>query len=571
MNSESREERSRRGLEASSSHEELLRAHYRVLRTIGEGSFAAVYLAKHLPTDSLVAVKTITKKKCLSVDTELDILKSVEHPNIIRLYEVVEAEQRVNLVMEYLEGGDLADYVYKVDRLREGEARLLFRQIVRAVNYCHDHGIIHRDLKAENILLDSQGTAKLCDFGLSMRFQPQQELDGWCGTMAYWPPEMITQQKYQGPKVDVWSLGILLYFMVMGDVPFDDRSWLVLKQQVLAGRFQILKQFSTELRDILGYLMTLDPQKRPAVRQVLCHPWLKATQARSPRPSQSALAQPDPAILNLMAYFLGFDPDQVGAALSASMATYKILKQQQDQGQDLTGLGRHALPAPPPCPSPVCRTGQALHLKQASALLGHRAVGLPAEQQQGGGGRKGRRSVCLPCLLWRPHISNTEGKTVSSKAALVPAAAAAAAEAVAAAAAVALPIAKHSEMASSAPEQERQERQAGSRPHSLPPILYNSWVQYRKRRRKVRSVAPCPKPSDASGKDQAGEEESSKLPPSPAPAKTSLPPAQPTTSTTNEQLRGWRRWKKNIASCFRTLCCCCCSRPKVLPTHSDSS
>ncbi|XP_042535701.1 sperm motility kinase 4A-like [Dipodomys spectabilis] len=562
MSSESREERSRQGLEASSSHEELLRAHYRVLRTIGEGGFASVYLAKHLPTDSLVAVKTISKENCPSVDTELDILKSVEHPNIIKLYQVVEAEQRVNLVMEYLEEGDLADYVYKVVRLREEEARLLFRQIVRAVNYCHDHGIVHRDIKAENILLDSQGTAKLCDFGLSMRFQPQQELDGWCGTMAYCPPEMIKQQKYQGPKVDVWSLGILLYFMVMGDIPFDDRSWRVLKQQVLAGRCLIFKSFSTELQHILRYLMTPDPQKRPAVRQVLCHPWLKATQARSPRPSQSALAEPDPAILNVMAYFLGFDPDQVGAALSASMATYKILKQQQDQGQDLTGLVRHALPAPPPCPSPVCRTGQALHLKQASAPLGHRAVGLPAEQQQGSGGRKGRRSVCLPCLPWRPHISNTEGKTVSSKAALVPAAAAAAA------AEVALPMAKHNEMTSSAPEQERQ---AGSRPHSLPPVVYNSWVQYRKRRRKIRSVAPCPKTCDPSGKDQAGEEESSKLPPSPAPAKTSLPSAQPTTSTTNERLRGWRRWKKNITSCFRNLCCCCCSRPRVLPTHTDSS
>ncbi|XP_012879442.1 PREDICTED: serine/threonine-protein kinase MARK2-like [Dipodomys ordii] len=140
------------GLEASSSHEELLRAHYRVLRTIGEGGFASVQLAKHLPTDSLVTVKTINKRDCPSVYTELDILKSVEHPNIIKLYKVVEAEQQLNLVMEYLEGGDLADYVYKVGRLREQEARLLFRQIMRAVRYCHDHGIIHWDLKAENIL-----------------------------------------------------------------------------------------------------------------------------------------------------------------------------------------------------------------------------------------------------------------------------------------------------------------------------------------------------------------------------------------------------------------------------------
>ncbi|XP_042540894.1 sperm motility kinase 3A-like [Dipodomys spectabilis] len=412
MTSQCRKVRYWRTFEKTSPEQELLGAHYRALRTIGEGGFASIQLAKHLPTDSLVAVKTIDKREFPFFATELDILRSVEHPNIVKLYQVVESDYRLHLVMEYLDGGDLVDYVQKLVRLGEEEARDLFGQILKAVKYCHDHGISHRDLKAENILLDNKGMAKLCDFGLSVRLQGQQELTEQCGTPAYWAPEMVKEQRYQGRKVDVWSLGVILYYMVTGNVPYDDSSWAVFKKQVLAGRFTTPKHFSPELKGILAYLMTTNPQQRPTVWQVMRHPWFRGANVPSPPPIQNAPPQPDPAILYIMASYLGFDPDQVSQALPSCMATYRILKQLQDHGQQhLARRMRYAIPGPPPCPSPACKSFRALHLKKASAPVRHQAAGFPAKEQLKGGGRKGRRTVCVPCVLWRTPGTNTEGKT----------------------------------------------------------------------------------------------------------------------------------------------------------------
>ncbi|XP_069853327.1 sperm motility kinase 4A-like [Dipodomys merriami] len=606
MTSQCRQVRSWRTFETTTPEEELLRAQYRVLRTIGEGGFASIHLAKHLPTDSLVAVKTIDKRQCPSFDTELDIFKSVEHPNIVKLYQVVESDYRLHLVMEYLDGGDLVDYVQKMVRLGEEEAKDLFGQILKAVKYCHDHGITHRDLKAENILLD-KGTAKLCDFGLSVRLQPQQELTEQCGTPAYWAPEMVKQQRYLGPKVDVWSLGVLLYFMVMGDVPYEDSSWAVFKKQVLAGRFTTPKYFSPELKGILNYMMTANPQQRPTVWQIMRHPWFRGAKVPSPPPIQNVLAKPDPAILYIMASYLGFNPDQVSQALPNCMATYRILKQLQDQGQHhLARRMRYAIPGPPPCPSPACKSCRALHLKKSSAPVRHRAAGFPAKEQMKGGGRKGRRTVCLPCILWRTPVTNTEedvkatgnpsitvaaaitattaaaaataaavviaaaavaaaAEAAATAAAVVAAAAAAAAAATAAAAAVTAAAAaptvtmdQPTEMSSPATEQE-----VGSRPNSLPPVLHNTWVPVEDKR-KISSTVPCPTASYPSQQDP--QEESSELPPGPVLSETpetSFPSVQPT-SPRNEQRRGWRRlrrWKKNITTCFQSLSCCC--RPNV--------
>ncbi|XP_048195698.1 sperm motility kinase 4A-like [Perognathus longimembris pacificus] len=565
MFSKRSEERSLHSLEASSSYRELLKAHYQVLKTIRKGGFAPVRLARHLLTNTLVAVKVLDKRDSEFFPTEVEIFKSVDHPNITKLYEVIETEDWLFIVMEYLEGGDLSNYLKKVERMREEQARPMFQQILRAVKYCHDNGIAHRDLKAENILLDGRGQVKLCDFGLSTWFLPQQKLEETCGTLAYWAPEMFNQQRYQGPKVDVWSLGVLLYYMVMGDVPYPGTSWIEVKKQVLGGKFLLRKCFSPELRGLLAFLMTFEPKKRPTVRQVMHHPWLRKIAAASSSPSQTLLDQPDPAILNIMSVYFGFEPGEVRAALdekkfNAAMATYLILQDQQDGSKYFKRLMRCPLPGPPPCPSPAHPSYKNAPFRRASAPVCHPAAGLPAEQQEEEGDRKVTRSVCLPCLLRNPCMTCTDWETegIQPPPAL-------------AAAAVCLTMGQPSEQTCPAPEEERHE---GSRANSRPLVLYNTWTGDMKRERAISSAAPGPEGSDTSWKGSAEEQESNKLPPGPAarkmpsrdtaqkmegskPPPNSPAPTKPTESPANEQLGRFQSFRKNIINCFRRLCCCC--------------
>ncbi|XP_048193488.1 sperm motility kinase 2B-like [Perognathus longimembris pacificus] len=553
---------SRQGLGASSSTKELLMAHYQVLRTIREEGFAPIKLARHLPTDTLVAVKILHQRDRDFFAVEVDILKSVDHQNIVKLYEVIETKERLYLVMEYLDIGDLVDHLQKVDRMEEEAARPLFWQILRGVKYCHDNGIAHRDLKAENILLDSRGTAKLCDFGLSTRFSPGEELYRECGTLAYLAPEMLKHQRYQGPKVDVWSLGVLLYYMVMGDVPYKGRSWVVLKAQVLAGKFKIRKCFSPELRGLLAYMMTANPNQRPSVWQVMRHPWFRHHEATLPSASQTVQKQPDPAILQIMSTYLGFAPGEVRAALSgrtfnAAMATFQILQEQQDQGQTLTSLVRRPLPGPPPCPSPVHPSCQNVPFKRASAPVRHPAAGLPAEQQREKGGRKDGRSVTLSCLLWSPSITVTDGETEGSQPPPAPAAATRS-----------LPMGQPRELTCLAPEQEKH---VGSRADSLPHILYNTWTWGTKGERDISSAAPHLETSAQEWKDPGETEERSEPASKPTAAETptrgteaamgcSAPPSSDSAgaeTSTNGRGRHWTRLKKCITNCLRKMCCCC--------------
>ncbi|XP_069853320.1 sperm motility kinase Y-like [Dipodomys merriami] len=310
MTSESREARSQQGLEASSSDEELLRDHYQVLRTIRHGGFALIKLAKHLLTDTLVEVKVLNKKENPFFATEVDIFKSLDHPNVVKLLEIIETEQWLYFVMEYLEGGDLVDYLQEAGRMEEEEARPLFKQILSAVKYCHDNRIAHRHIKLENILLDQKGKAKLCDFGVSTRFTPGEELDCECGTVSLWPPELFLHQKYQGPKMDVWSLGIEVYCIVMGKLPFRRESSANLKRQVLNGPFPIRKTFSQELRGLFAFLLTAKIEQRPSLGQVMKHPWFRKTEPFAPTPSQTVSKEPDPAISDIT-YDLGYDSSEV--------------------------------------------------------------------------------------------------------------------------------------------------------------------------------------------------------------------------------------------------------------------
>ncbi|KAM7374869.1 hypothetical protein PAMP_007503 [Pampus punctatissimus] len=214
---------------ASCSDEQPHIGNYRLLKTIGKGNFAKVKLARHILTGKEVAIKIIDKTQLNPTSLqklfrEVRIMKGLNHPNIVQLFEVIETDKTLYLIMEYASGGEVFDYLVSHGRMKEVEARAKFRQIVSAVHYCHTKNIVHRDLKAENLLLDADANIKIADFGFSNEFTLGNKLDTFCGSPPYAAPELFQGKKYDGPEVDVWSLGVILYTLVSGSLPFDGQN-----------------------------------------------------------------------------------------------------------------------------------------------------------------------------------------------------------------------------------------------------------------------------------------------------------------------------------------------------------
>lgn len=218
--------------------------HYDLDKTIGEGNFAKVRLARHIITNQQVAIKIIDKNKldkatAKKLFREVRIMRLLNHKNIVRLYEVIDTPDELYLVMEYASGGEIFDYLVTHGRMKEKDARKHFRQIINAVHYCHSLHIIHRDLKAENLLLDENLDVKIADFGFSNQFVTGQKLNTWCGSPPYAAPELFQGKEYSGPEVDIWSLGVVLYVFVCGSLPFDGSNLAKLRARVIAGKFQV--------------------------------------------------------------------------------------------------------------------------------------------------------------------------------------------------------------------------------------------------------------------------------------------------------------------------------------------
>ena len=172
-------------------------------------------------------------------------MKLLNHPNIVKLYEVIDTPTELYLFMEYASSGEIFDYLVAHGRMKEKEARRIYRQIVSAIDYCHNLHVIHRDLKAENLLLDSNMNVKIADFGFSNQFSPGQRLNTWCGSPPYAAPELFQGKEYSGPEVDIWSLGVVLYVLVCGGLPFDGSTLAKLRARVLAGKFKVPFYMST--------------------------------------------------------------------------------------------------------------------------------------------------------------------------------------------------------------------------------------------------------------------------------------------------------------------------------------
>ncbi|XP_052748739.1 uncharacterized protein LOC113514438 isoform X1 [Galleria mellonella] len=258
---------------------------YELEKTIGTGNFAVVKLATHVITKSKVAIKIIDKSR-LDEDNlkktfrEIAIMKRLRHPHIVRLYQVMESSHTIYLVTEYAPNGEIFDHLVSRGRMPESEAARSFAQMVAAVGYCHANGVVHRDLKAENLLLDRDMNIKLADFGFSNEYTSGSPLATWCGSPPYAAPELFEGRQYDGPKADIWSLGVVLYVLVCGALPFDGGTLHELRQVVLSGKFRIPYFMSQDCEHLIRHMLVVEPEKRLSLRGVARHRWL----AKQPAP-----------------------------------------------------------------------------------------------------------------------------------------------------------------------------------------------------------------------------------------------------------------------------------------------
>ncbi|XP_010579767.1 PREDICTED: serine/threonine-protein kinase SIK2 isoform X3 [Haliaeetus leucocephalus] len=252
---------------------------YDIEGTLGKGNFAVVKLARHRITRSEVAIKIIDKSQLDAVNLEkiyreVQIMKMLDHPHIIKLYQVMETKSMLYLVTEFAKNGEIFDYLASHGRLSESEARRKFWQILSAVEYCHGRKIVHRDLKAENLLLDNNMNIKIADFGFGNFYKSGEPLTTWCGSPPYAAPEVFEGQQYEGPQLDIWSMGVVLYVLVCGALPFDGPTLPILRQRVLEGRFRIPYFMSEECEHLIRRMLVLDPSKRLTIAQIKEHKWM---------------------------------------------------------------------------------------------------------------------------------------------------------------------------------------------------------------------------------------------------------------------------------------------------------
>uniref|UniRef100_A0AAQ6AFD3 MAP/microtubule affinity-regulating kinase 3 n=1 Tax=Amphiprion ocellaris TaxID=80972 RepID=A0AAQ6AFD3_AMPOC len=328
---------------------------YRLLKTIGKGNFAKVKLARHVLTGREVAVKIIDKTQLNPTSLqklfrEVRIMKILNHPNIVKLFEVIETEKTLYLVMEYASGGEVFDYLVAHGRMKEKEARAKFRQIVSAVQYCHQRRIVHRDLKAENLLLDADMNIKIADFGFSNEFTVGSKLDTFCGSPPYAAPELFQGKKYDGPEVDVWSLGVILYTLVSGSLPFDGQNLKELRERVLRGKYRIPFYMSTDCENLLKKLLVLNPVKRGSLEQIMKDHWMNVGHEEEElKPYIEPEADfSDSSRIELMVT-MGFPKDEITESLQSQkyddvMATYLLLGRKGSEPLTNSILGQRQRP-----------------------------------------------------------------------------------------------------------------------------------------------------------------------------------------------------------------------------------
>ena len=253
---------------------------YEIIKTIGEGTFGKVKLGKNIPTEELVAIKIFEKSKInddddlTCINNEIQFLKNLNHPNIISLYEIIESETNIYIIMEYAEK-ELFSYIVSNNYLSEKEASNFYIQILSVIEYIHNNKIVHRDLKPENILLSNDNKIlKIIDFGLANNYNDNL-LETQCGSLCYSAPEMILGKKYKGIDIDIWSSGIILFAMVSGFLPFDDENDENIYKKVAEGKFNLPDKLSDDCKDLIKKILVVEPSQRIQFCDIIKHPFLK--------------------------------------------------------------------------------------------------------------------------------------------------------------------------------------------------------------------------------------------------------------------------------------------------------
>ncbi|XP_046861097.1 serine/threonine-protein kinase BRSK2-like isoform X2 [Xenia sp. Carnegie-2017] len=268
---------------------------YILNQTLGKGQTGVVRLGVHCTTKEKVAVKIIDRTKLNpqileKVEREIAIMKLIEHPHVLRLYDVYENNTHLFLILEYVGGGELFDYLVKRGRLTINEAKRFFSQIISAVDFCHKHCVCHRDLKPENLLLDEKNNIKVADFGMaSLQVDDNSMLETSCGSPHYACPEVVKGIKYDGRKADIWSCGVILYALVVGVLPFDDDNLRQLLEKVKTGAFSVPNNVPNDCQDLIKEMIKVDPEKRFTIKQILNHSFLKSLDIHEQRPVQKVV------------------------------------------------------------------------------------------------------------------------------------------------------------------------------------------------------------------------------------------------------------------------------------------
>ncbi|KAI3693137.1 hypothetical protein L6452_32967 [Arctium lappa] len=256
---------------------------YQLTRLLGRGSFAKVYHGRSLTDNSSVAVKVIEKPATADPAMEPRLVREVaamrllNHPNILKLHEVLATKKKIYLVMELAAGGELFTQLSRRGRMKEATARLYFQQLVSTLHFCHQNGVAHRDLKPQNLLLDRNGNLKISDFGLSAL--PESRKDGLlhtaCGTPAFTAPEIVRGKGYDGAKADAWSCGIILFNFLAGYLPFDDSNLANMYRKIHQREIAFPDWVGKQPRVIIQKLLDPKPKTRMSVETLMGLPWFR--------------------------------------------------------------------------------------------------------------------------------------------------------------------------------------------------------------------------------------------------------------------------------------------------------
>lgn len=280
---------------------------YDLFRTLGEGAYGKVKYAVNKELNEPVAIKILDKEKIqkqnmgAQIKKEIMIMRMITHKNVIAVKDVFATSSKIFIVVELVEGGELFEHLVDRTVLPEDEARFFFHQLVNGLMYCHSAGICHRDLKPENLLLDSNGNLKISDFGLSTLYVGDADAEGnqraellhtTCGTPNYVAPEVLESRGYDGKKADVWSVGVILFVLLAGYLPFEEKTMPALFSKIKRADFAYPMWFSPNARALLSGILVPNPAGRFALVDVFNHAWLQGT--RSP-PSISIKKKIGPA------------------------------------------------------------------------------------------------------------------------------------------------------------------------------------------------------------------------------------------------------------------------------------